>query len=130
MPVCVAHGDAVKLPADIAAAMRAYDAACAAEGRLLDLDDPILDGTDAAQPAWWRGHDRATEAWRERVATAERERDTAIAEADRLRSVMRREIANTEHHENCPMRGTTDDADPRCNCVVGALHRALTGGAS
>lgn len=51
-------------------------------------------------------------------------------ELARLRSVMRSEIANTDHHGNCPMFGTLDDADPRCNCVVGALYRALDGGAS
>lgn len=25
------------------------------------VDDPFYDGTDAAHPAWWRGHDHTTE---------------------------------------------------------------------
>jgi hypothetical protein len=29
---------------------------CALARRGLERDDPILDGTDAAHPAWWRGH--------------------------------------------------------------------------
>jgi hypothetical protein len=58
----------------------ALDAAVAAEDRVAD-DEPLLDGTDGAHPAWWRGHDRAAEVWRERVATAERERDEARAAA-------------------------------------------------
>jgi hypothetical protein len=58
----------------------ALDAACAAEDRAT-VDESLLDGTDFAHPAWWRGHDRATEVWRERVATAERERDEARAAA-------------------------------------------------
>jgi hypothetical protein len=56
----------------------ALDAAVAAEDRAA-ADEPLLDGTDGAHPAWWRGHDRAAEVWRERVATAERERDAARA---------------------------------------------------
>lgn len=44
-------------------------------------DDPALDGTDGAHPAWWRGHDRAAEVWRERVEAAERE-------AARLREII------------------------------------------
>ena len=86
----------MKLPADIAAAKRAHDAACAAEGRELDINDPTLDGTDAAHPAWWRGHDRATEAWRERVATAERERDAARAELATARAAEREYLAACE----------------------------------
>lgn len=58
-----------------------------------------------------------------------RELDAAIADAAQLRDVMRRQIAGTDHHGNCPMYGTTDDADPRCTCVVGALYHALEGGA-
>jgi hypothetical protein len=58
--------------------LEALDAACAAEDRAT-VDEPLLDGTDAAHPAWWRGHDRATEVWRSRVETAERERDEARA---------------------------------------------------
>lgn len=30
------------------------------------VDDPTLDETDGAHPAWWRGHDRAVEKLRER----------------------------------------------------------------
>jgi len=60
--------------------LEALDAACAAEDRAT-VDDPLLDGTDGAHPAWWRGHDRAAQVWRERVATAERERDEARAAA-------------------------------------------------
>lgn len=36
-------------------------------------DDPALDGTDGAHPAWWRGHDRAAEVWQGRAEAAERE---------------------------------------------------------
>ena len=63
--------------------LEALDAACAAEDRAT-VDDPLLDGTDGAHPAWWRGHDRAAQVWRERVATAERERDEAREEANKL----------------------------------------------
>jgi hypothetical protein len=49
----------------------ALDAACAAEDRAT-VDDPLLDGTDGAHPAWWRGHDRAAE-----MLTAQR--DAALA---------------------------------------------------
>lgn len=39
----------------------------------------LLDGTDGAHPAWWRGHDRASEVWREKigalVAAVRRERE-------------------------------------------------------
>jgi hypothetical protein len=31
-------------------------------------DDPELDGTDGAHPAWWRGNDRGVEAACERIA--------------------------------------------------------------
>jgi len=65
----------------------ALDAACAAEDRAT-ADEPLLDGTDGAHPAWWRGHDRAAEVWRERVATAERERDAAHADAARVRAAV------------------------------------------
>ena len=43
-------------------------------------DDPLLDGTDGAHPAWWRGHDRAAE-----MLTAQR--DAALADAASLRAV-------------------------------------------
>lgn len=49
----------------------ALDAACAAEDRAT-ADEPLLDGTDGAHPAWWRGHDRAAE-----MLTAQR--DAALA---------------------------------------------------
>lgn len=62
------------------------------------------------------------------IERLQRERDAHAAEVERLRGVMRREIANTDHVGNCPMYGTADDADPRCNCVVGALYHALAGG--
>ena len=65
---------------------------------------------------------------RAEVARLTHERDAALADAAQLRGVMRREIANTDHHANCRMYGTADDADPRCTCVVGALYRALEGG--
>jgi hypothetical protein len=65
----------------------ALDAAVAAEDRAA-VDEPLLDGTDGAHPAWWRGHDRAAEVWSERVATAERERDEARADAARLRGFL------------------------------------------
>lgn len=134
MPVCVAHGDAVSTD-DATCQCDREPAWCFVHRRWgrrtsspptrTELVERVRDltATIEAQAA-----DIATAV--ARAETAERERDAALAEAERLRGVMRREIANTEHHENCPMRGTTDDADPRCNCVVGALHRALTGGAS
>jgi chromosome segregation ATPase len=88
-----ARGDAYERAAQIAASVgdpaavrmepmtaSALDAACAAEDRAT-VDEPLLDGTDGAHPAWWRGHDRAAEVWRERVATAERARDEARAAA-------------------------------------------------
>lgn len=61
----------------------ALDAVCASEDRAT-ADDPLLDATDGAHPAWWRGHDRATEEWRERVSIAERERDEARADLAQL----------------------------------------------
>jgi hypothetical protein len=36
-------------------------------------DDPLLDGTDGAHPAWWRGHDRAAE-----MLTAQRDAATDL----------------------------------------------------
>ena len=56
----------------------ALDAACAAEDRAA-ADEPLLDGTDGAHPAWWRGHDRAAE-----MLTAQR--DAAVADAARVRA--------------------------------------------
>jgi hypothetical protein len=78
-------------------------------------------------PAW--PHPSAADA--DLLAAAPVLAATVIAQAEeivRLRGVMRREIANTDHYANCPMYGTADDADPRCNCVVGALYHALEGG--
>ena len=46
------RGDVLALVA-LARAQAAEDRATA--------DDPLLDGTDGAHPAWWRGHDRAAE---------------------------------------------------------------------
>jgi len=65
----------------------ALGAAVAVEDRAA-VDEPLLDGTDGAHPAWWRGHDHAAEVWRERVATAERVRDEARAEVLRLRALL------------------------------------------
>lgn len=62
----------------------ALDAACAAEDRAT-ADDLLLDGTDGAHPAWWRGHDRAAEVWSGRVDELTRERDEARADAERAR---------------------------------------------
>jgi hypothetical protein len=53
--------------------------------RLRAQDNPALDATDGAHPAWWRGHDYVTERWRERLATAEAERDDLRAENETLR---------------------------------------------
>ena len=58
----------------------ALDAACAAEDRAA-VDEPLLDGTDGAHPAWWRGHDRAAG-----MLTAQR--DAALADAARLRAAL------------------------------------------
>lgn len=30
-------------------------------------DDPELDATDGAHPAWWRGHDHASKQWRAKI---------------------------------------------------------------
>lgn len=57
----------------------ALDATRAAEDHAT-ADDPLLDGTDGAHPAWWRGHDRAAEmltAQRDAAVAAERARCTA-----------------------------------------------------
>ncbi len=63
----------------------ALDAACAAEDRAT-ADEPLLDGTDGAHPAWWRGHDRAAE-----MLSAQR--DAARADAAALRSAAREYLA-------------------------------------
>jgi hypothetical protein len=63
----------------------ALDAACAAEDRAT-VDDPLLDGTDGAHPAWWRGHDRAAE-----MLTAQR--DAAVADASRARAAYATDLA-------------------------------------
>ena len=47
--------------------------------RLRSADDPELDATDSAHPAWWRGHDYVTEQWRERLAAVVTERDALRA---------------------------------------------------
>jgi hypothetical protein len=84
---CVAWSD---LPH--AAALRAT--ACA--------DDPLLDGTDGAHPAWWRGHDRAAE-----MLTAQR--DEARAELDASHSLIVRQgdilrgVANVLRGEPGPL---------------------------
>jgi hypothetical protein len=62
----------------------ALDAACAAEDRAC-VDDPLLDATDGAHPAWWRGHDRAAE-----MLTAQR--DAALADAARARAAYARDL--------------------------------------
>ena len=86
------------------------------------VDDPALDATDGAHPAWWRGHDHATAQWRERVATAETERDEARAEAERLREALdaaRALVAKIPHEEGCPGNRHIDcglDGDSWC-CV-------------
>jgi hypothetical protein len=63
----------------------ALDAACAAEDRAC-VDDPLLDATDGAHPAWWRGHDRAAE-----MLTAQR--DAALADAARARAAYATDLA-------------------------------------
>lgn len=70
----------------------ALDAACAAEDRAT-ADDLLLDGTDGAHPAWWRGHDRAAEVWSGRVDELTRERDEARADAARAREAYTIDLA-------------------------------------
>jgi len=65
--------------------LTALDAACAAEDRAT-ADEPLLDGTDGAHPAWWRGHDRAAE-----MLTAQR--DAALADAARARDAYATDLA-------------------------------------
>lgn len=59
------------------------------------IDDPSLDATDAAHPAWWRGTDHAAARWAERTRKAERERDIikAAHKVDLLRIAAFRERA-------------------------------------
>jgi len=38
-------------------------------------DDPSLDGTDAAHPAWWRGHDNGAKGMEAQVSRLREERD-------------------------------------------------------
>jgi hypothetical protein len=57
-------------------------------------DDPLLDGTDGAHPAWWRGHDRAAEMLKAQrdaaLADAARARAAYATDLDGLRAEMRR----------------------------------------
>ena len=86
----------------------ALDAAVAAEDRAT-ADEPLLDGTDGAHPAWWRKHDRAAE-----MLTAQR--DAAVADAARVRAAyaidlagLRAEVRRADD-ERAAWRGLRDAA--------------------
>lgn len=52
------------------------------------IDDPGLDATDAAHPAWWRGTDHAAARWHIRTQEAELERDKLRARLKRTRTLV------------------------------------------
>jgi hypothetical protein len=79
----------------------ALDAAVAAEDRAT-ADEPLLDGTDGAHPAWWRGHDRAAE-----MLTAQR--DAAVADAARVRAAYASDLAGLR----AEVRRADDERDVR-----------------
>jgi hypothetical protein len=72
--------DAVSRGGNDGKALRGLAFACGLrpDGSDPAVDDPSLDGTDAAHPAWWRGHDRASEAWREKAEKLTRDLDMAM----------------------------------------------------
>lgn len=52
------------------------------------IDDPSLDATDAAHPAWWRGTDHAAARWHIRTQEAELERDKLREDLKRIRNLV------------------------------------------
>lgn len=96
-------------------------------------DDPLLDGTDGAHPAWWRGHDRAAE-----MLTAQRDAAVARAEAaggerDALRDAAR-EYLDARHRglvaldaylDVDPADAAARDAASACEARVTAARTRL-----
>jgi hypothetical protein len=90
MVTCVSHqinGDLPKRPGEEVLKARAEERYQAALARYVEKlarfkacypDDPAMDATDGAHPAWWRGHDYTSERWQARCEAAEATRDEAI----------------------------------------------------
>lgn len=91
-------------------------------------DNPELDATDAAHPAWWRGHDHTArrvgeelQKARERAELAQRTMMVAVGQRDELRDAARRLLYSLPVCGICTRPGTriveeAPDESPRYRC--------------